>query len=300
MGSSSSSLSFPDPPKAQPFPDKKPNTVYFKGKVLKESKLPKRKEQVMEFIVCKMATIGHWFIKINLDITTEGGPLELHYVSNSSIQAFYRETNKPQLQVRKETRYAPENNIKLAHILQECLEFVGSKSYSFTSYNCQDFVTTIMSKFTNRRTSSVLSIPVISHTSSFRPRKKRIMSLEKEFFLRCQGKGGVELGLKLLKETNQNIKKNIEDIALGDHESGPVMERFVESVMKPEEENYNNSKYEEFLERQGPEICQRIRDQMLQSWRLASFLIFLEKEKWERKTDLLAPAKAYEEYQCIM
>jgi len=273
--------------------NKKPKTVYYKGKEFTADKLLKRTEQVMEMIVCKTANVGHWFIKLVLNPNIEK-PLELHYVDNGSIQVYYPKDE--QLQVKKETRYAPESNVKLAHILEECLDFVESKPYSFLSYNCQDFVTIIMSKFTNRKTTSFLSIPVLSHTSSFRAKKKKIMILENQFLLSCQGEG-VESGLASLEEINRRVKEETDEIQLQGEESGPDMERFVYSVLKPMEGDYSNSNYEGFLKSQSQETREKIKDYMLYSWRLASFIIFLEEKKWENREDFWRPSQAFEEYQ---
>jgi len=282
--------------------ESQPNTVYFMGEKIDIFDVNERKEQVVEMIVCKKATFGHWFIKLVIDANSEE-PLEMHYYNCSAIRIEPRDKTKPPREPMKETRYAPEENNKLGRILLECLAFVKQKPYHLTSYNCQDFVTTIMSKFTNRKTNAVFNLPVLSRVSVYRPTKSKIMKLEKEFFQRCREKG-LKQGLGDLAESNTNIKLFIARMKLRDQDETideddeRPLQIFVESVFTAEED-YRNSSLKKFFDEQRSETLQKIKNCMLESWRLASFLLLIEQGKWQID-GLLSPSEAYGQYQYIL
>jgi len=267
-----------------------PNTVYYFKEQLTDKILKERTEIVTEIIVCKTSLINHWYIKVVLDMEHEN-PLELHYVNNGAIIVQYPKSEQP-TSVR-ETRYTPTFRIKLSDLLKACLNFVKAGSYSYISNNCQDFVIALTNKFTNR---STLSLLLLSQKISRVCPKTKVMALEKEFLLRCQ-LVGIRLAAQILQETNAHVRDEIDRRASKGQVSGPEIEDFVNRVLTPETGEYRGSDFESFLKEQENETIEVIRESMMQSWRLASFVIFLEESKWGDREDILPPHKALNQYQ---
>ena len=268
----------------------KPNTVYYKGKELTQSLLQEKKEIVTDIIICKTSLLAHWYVKVVLG-TSHEKPLEMHYLDNSSI--IVQKPKKDRPASIKETRYTPTYAVRLSDVLEVCLNFVKARSYSLLSYNCQDFVITLTNRFTDR---SFLSLGPLSRKISRANYKTKVMGLEKEFLLKCQ-LVGVNSAVQFLQQTNAEIRNDIDLRASKGQVSGPEIEDFVNRVLTPESGEYRSSDFESFLKKQDSETIMVIRESMMQSWRLASFVIFLEEDKWGNREDILPPHKALKQYR---